>query len=233
MDDLKFKVKGMKRILHMKSGKWRSTVMASIIALAFVGLLVLSLSFSSQSLLLQPSKASADGANNAETGKQMGMTSDDGSSSLTTQAASVVIDGVIQDGEYQVKATMEYTFRHGRWYKFYMYYTIDRVNGELYMALYATDFGWVGIAFDWSESNRDNTDVILGYYSGGTTTISDDHGDLKENHTPDVDLGGTDDILAAAASENSTGTILEFKRKLDTGDTYDFAIAPGITTGLM
>ncbi len=154
---------------------------------------------------------------------------------VITTTAKVVIDGTISSGEYQVKETLEYNAGTGQ--AFWMHYTIDRSNGILYMAIHARALGWISIGFNLSSTTSMRyLDIIIGYHdtANGGTVIQDNYGDGTFSHSPDTSLGGTNDVnnSVAASSENSTDTIIEFKRALDTGDRYDFPIGPGTTTGL-
>ena len=46
-------------------------------------------------------------------------------------------------------------------------------------------------------------------------------------HTPDQQLGGTNDLIETGGSEASGFTIIELKRKLNTGDKYDKSFTKG------
>jgi len=97
----------------------------------------------------------------------------------------------------------------------------------LYMALAGQTDGWVSVGFDPQEWMRD-ADTILGYVAGGVASV-EDHYSINNYgpHPDDRVLGGTNDILAYGGGEENGTTVVEFKRKLDTGDKYDRALAPG------
>ena len=44
---------------------------------------------------------------------------------------------------------------------------------------------------------------------------------------PDTELGGVNDILAAGSKYDGNFTIIEFKRKMNTGDKFDKVFTPG------
>jgi hypothetical protein len=46
-------------------------------------------------------------------------------------------------------------------------------------------------------------------------------------HVEDTMLGGKDDILESGGASDGTHTVIEFKRRLNTGDRFDKALAPG------
>jgi len=97
----------------------------------------------------------------------------------------------------------------------------------LYMALNGTAKGWLAIGFEPREWMK-NADMILGYVQGGKAVVLDEY--CTGNYGPHIEdtmLGGTDDILESAGSKTAGRTVIEFKRKLDTGDRFDKALSPG------
>jgi hypothetical protein len=48
-------------------------------------------------------------------------------------------------------------------------------------------------------------------------------------HPPDTELDGSNDILEYGGKEGETNTVIEFKRKLNTGDVYDEPLSQGQT----
>ena len=52
---------------------------------------------------------------------------------------------------------------------------------------------------------------------------------LTGPHPEDTTLGGTDDILEFGGREDGDYTVIEFKRKLETGDEYDKVLNGGNT----
>jgi hypothetical protein len=98
---------------------------------------------------------------------------------------------------------------------------------HLYMALKGKTDGWLSIGFEPSEWMKD-ADTIMGWVDGDLATIRDEY--CTGNYGPhvnDTDLGGTNDILASGGSREGGYTVIEFKRKLDTGDKFDKTFAPG------
>ncbi len=97
----------------------------------------------------------------------------------------------------------------------------------LYMALNATANGWLAIGFEPLEWMK-NADMILGSVQGGKVTVLDEY--CTGNYGPHIEdtlLGGTNDILESGGSKVAGRTIIEFKRKLNTGDRFDKAFIPG------
>lgn len=97
----------------------------------------------------------------------------------------------------------------------------------LYMALKGQTTGWVSIGFEPSQAMKD-ADMVFGWVENGEVKIVDAYStDTYGPHPPDESLGGSSDILEYAGKEENGVTIIEFKRKLDTGDQYDKAFTPG------
>ena len=131
------------------------------------------------------------------------------------------LDGVVEDGEY----TNEASFGGG---DFTVYWLIE--GGNITMAISGKTTGWVTIGFDPSSAMKD-ADMVFGWVSGGTPDTSDQYSvGTFGPHSPDTSLGGTDDIIDYSGTEAGGVTTMEFKRKLDTGDTYDNIIP---STGTM
>jgi len=136
----------------------------------------------------------------------------------------VKVDGQIAPHEYQF-------LYHNNELNMDLYWSLDEDEGEIYIGLAAPAHGWV--AFGLREPEEEETeeervmegvDIVIGYVSGGTLTIQDNYANAPTGHDADTALGGTDDVLEAAGSEDDWGTVIEFKRKLSTGDRYDVAI---------
>jgi hypothetical protein len=131
-----------------------------------------------------------------------------------------VLDGVISSDEYSDSTS----FNAGN---FMVYWLIE--GDTIYLGLTGNTDGWITIGIEPKESMKD-ADMIFGWvYENGTVGILDCYSTGKYGpHPPDTDLGGTYDVLAYNGSEDSGNTIIEFSRKLITGDQYDNEIS---TTG--
>ncbi len=125
------------------------------------------------------------------------------------------IDGQIQENEYQ---------NHYRDTKINMdvYWTLYKEN--IYLALRSHAKGWMGIGIDPTGSLMQGADIILGYVKDGKLFIQDNFANSAVNRAPDTVLGGKNDILESAGSESDKGTVIEFKRKLNTTDSFDRAL---------
>ena len=127
------------------------------------------------------------------------------------------VDGVIAEGEYA------HTQRLGRTD---VYWSNDAEH--LWVALSAKATGYVSVGFD-PVNRKVGANYIIGYVKDGVADIRDNVGTRGNLHDEDVNVGGTDDILASAGTEEDGVTILEFVIPLDSGDPYDRKLEPGKT----
>ncbi len=131
-----------------------------------------------------------------------------------------VADGSIGENEYDDSVA----FSNG---KMAVYWKTD--PDTLYMALRGEATGWVAIGFEPTTAMKD-ADMLFGYVEDGNVVIFDMNSTGTFGpHPPDIDLGGTTDILAYGGSESDGVTIIEFSRLMNTGDTYDRTLTHGQT----
>ncbi len=125
------------------------------------------------------------------------------------------VDGQIQEDEYQ---------NHYRDNKINMdvYWTLDKEN--IYIALRSPAKGWMGIGIGATGPQMQGADIIMGYVKDGNLVTEDSFANSPVNHAPKTALGGKNEILESAGSESEKGTVIEFKRKLNTTDSFDVAI---------
>lgn len=125
-------------------------------------------------------------------------------------------DGVIDVDEYL--GEMAYG-------NFEIHWRSDEQN--IYIGMKAKTSGWVSVAIQ-PGSRMKNADMVLGLVKNGETTVLDlfSTGDFGP-HSPDDELGGTQNILEYGGSEDGEFTTIEFKRALNTGDEYDTAVLFG------
>ena len=126
-------------------------------------------------------------------------------------------DGVITDGEYiKTKAFGDYE----------IYWTSD--EQYIYIGMKAKTGGWLAVGMQPGITMKD-ADMVLGFVRDGKTTVSDHFSTGSYGpHSPDTELGGTDDILEFGGREADSYTVMEFKRLLNTGDKYDLPVSRGI-----
>jgi hypothetical protein len=97
----------------------------------------------------------------------------------------------------------------------------------LYLALNGNTKGWLAIGFEPQEWMK-NADIILASVQGGKAIVLDEY--CTGNYGPHVEdtvLGGTNDIAEFGGSNREGRTVIELKRKLNTGDKFDKAFEPG------
>ena len=94
-------------------------------------------------------------------------------------------------------------------------------NENIYMALKGQTKGWLAIGFEPSFLMKD-ADMIFGWVTESEVIVLDLYSTGAYGpHPPDTDLNGSNDILEYGGKETETNTIVEFKRKMNTGDDYD------------
>lgn len=128
----------------------------------------------------------------------------------SSPSAEWVADGIITAGEYSGR------FDEGT-YRLYW----RRFEDTVQMGIEAETEGWVAVGIQPGSAMQD-ADIIIGYIADSQVTVEDHYSTGRFGpHKPDTEQGGTDDILAFGGSEMEGVTIVEFSRKLETGDGYD------------
>ena len=125
-------------------------------------------------------------------------------------------DGVIKAGEYSgINSYGDYEIH---W----------RSDGQyIYIGMKARTSGWVAVAIQPGSRMKD-ADMTFGFIKDGEAMVYDlfSTGDFGP-HSPDTELGGTNNILESGGREDGEYTIIEFKRALDTADRYDNKLSGG------
>jgi hypothetical protein len=134
------------------------------------------------------------------------------------EAGAAQFDGQIAAGEYARAAYDEGTGMT-------LYWTI--VADKIYLAVSSPAAGWLAVGLAPDGPLMRNADILMGYVLDGETYIEDHFASTPTGHTIDVELGGSNSVLAYAGSESEAGTILELERLLDTGDEYDKPVIEG------
>ncbi|MHB9034865.1 MAG: DOMON domain-containing protein, partial [Anaerolineae bacterium] len=132
-------------------------------------------------------------------------------------AAGWSADGLVTAGEYTHQGTAGPL-------------TVSWFNDSsyLYIALQARTTGWLSIGFDPDRTHL-GANIIIGAVANGSLTLLDSYGTLERGtyHTPDTELGGMNNIVAAAGSYADGVTTIEFQIPLDSGDQYDCTFQAG------
>jgi len=128
-------------------------------------------------------------------------------------AVSQTIDGKIDPGEYVLKAEFDGGDQKLHW----------RFQGEtIVFAMEAKTTGWVALGID-PEQVMNEADMIFGWVTeDGRVNVVDAFatGPIGP-HPPDVELGGSADVLEYGGTQSDGVTTIEFSRTLNTGDRYD------------
>ncbi|MBN1234666.1 MAG: DUF2202 domain-containing protein [Methanotrichaceae archaeon] len=135
-------------------------------------------------------------------------------------------DGIIGESEYSRSMVLQAPARQG-YSGGGMEISWKNDQEYLYLGLNSSMEGWLAIGFEPLEWMK-NADIILAYVQGGKATVLDEY--CTGNYGPHIEdtmLGGTNDITEFGGSKGDGRTIIELKRKLDTGDKFDKAFSPG------
>ena len=141
-------------------------------------------------------------------------------------------DGIIGDGEYSRSVLLQGPSRQG-YSGGDLAVSWKNDKEHLYLALNGSTDAWLAIGFDPLEWMK-NADIILASVQGGKAVVLDEY--CTGNYGPHIEdtmLGGSDDILESGGSKSAGRTVIELKRKLDTGDRFDKAFSPGGTVSMI
>ena len=152
----------------------------------------------------------------AQTAEKTGSTDYKPATLSSLREGNFIADGVISDEEYSGYLKAD---------DFEIYWANDIEH--IFIAMAAPAEGFIAIGIQPNKMMKD-ADIILGYVDDISVNIYDMYSTGNFGpHPPDVELGGNDDILDFAGSQNNGFTIIEFQRLLSTGDNYDNDIVMG------
>lgn len=119
-------------------------------------------------------------------------------------------DGVITEGEYTTKQTIGEIE------------VLARVDGDfVMMALKANTTAWISIGID-PEDKMKGADILMFSVKDGKTEFADMYSTGPFGpHPADEKQGGISDVTMVSGTQQGGITIVEFKRKLNTGDSKD------------
>lgn len=129
------------------------------------------------------------------------------------------VDGVISRGEYAYLHTAENGMT--------LYWRIEENRGWIYFGLSCSLPGRVEISLEPTGPRMKGGDILVAYVKDGQVYAEDAYADQLTSQRPDLDQGGTNDILAKAGSTGPQGTTVELVRQLVTSDGFDKPIRPG------
>jgi hypothetical protein len=103
------------------------------------------------------------------------------------------------------------------------------VGDTAYFGITIESAGWAGIGFNPTGTKKDNADVVMWFFKGDELQYADMHISSPTGAPDiDVDMGGKDDILTFAGASDGKSQVIEFSRKLKTGDKTDQDIKKGV-----
>ncbi len=131
-------------------------------------------------------------------------------------------DGVITEGEYQASKIVSDNFQ--------LYWNCD--GSYVYMAMKGTSpysSGYVAIGFldeDWiPEWKKQHTDMIIGFYANGQAYATDAWCEESIVPHPADDKNNVEKVSGSVSGNTTT---IEFRRKLNTGDSKDQKLEMGV-----
>jgi hypothetical protein len=135
-------------------------------------------------------------------------------SQVIVEVTKPLIDGIIVRGEYLEVLVLDGVEIHS--------FNDDEF---VFIGLRSAGFGWVALGFSPVELHS-GSNFLFGAVVDGETLVSDQFGSGRYVHVQDTSLGGTSDIVEYAGAETS-GTVIELKIPLDSGDVYDTFLEAG------
>lgn len=127
-------------------------------------------------------------------------------------AGARAVDGVIGPGEYDHQYTAQDIGMT-------IFWTVQ--GEEIRLAAQSPGKGWVAVGWGGEGPIMQGFDIAIGYVDSAGSHVQDNFANDAAGHVADTQLGGKNDLLEAKATESADGTVLELRRKLDTGDQYD------------
>ncbi|MFC2095001.1 DOMON domain-containing protein [Candidatus Bipolaricaulota bacterium] len=136
-------------------------------------------------------------------------------------AQEATVDGKISAGEYR-------NLYYSNPIQMSLYWTI--IGDTIYIGLRAPAEGWLAINLMAMMGGDIHGDTIIGFVNPGlfndTLSLADQVApeDGHFPHMDDTERGGEDNILDKDGTQNDGVTVIEFSRKLNTGDANDIAL---------
>jgi hypothetical protein len=141
-------------------------------------------------------------------------------SSSSPGLSSWIADAKITENEYSHTASYD----NGN-------YEISWASDDeyIYVFIRARTQGFVSLGIQ-PDTTMKQADIIFGTVENGKAVVLDEFStNAFGPHKPDIDFeGGVSNITEYAGSESEGFTIIEFRRKLDTGDDFDHPVVTGI-----
>lgn len=130
----------------------------------------------------------------------------------------LVFSSVLYANPYQTTTVVEVTLQYRT--------SLDSSNLECILSAPAA--GWVAVGFNPSDGMMDGN-FVFGFVLNNVLNIRDDWGTGLHSHASDTSLGGVDNIMNTSGTEIAGVTEISFTIPLNSGDTFDQALAIGQT----
>jgi hypothetical protein len=134
------------------------------------------------------------------------------------------ITAFCQDAAKTKPAAAEEEFKTVTVKKFVFSYLVSGEN--LKVKVSCPTSGWVSVGFNPTEKMKD-ANYIIGYSAKGTAFVDDQFGNSPYGHKSDTELGGKNDIVESACTEENGITTLTFTIPLNSGDVKDRVLEKG------
>ncbi len=131
-------------------------------------------------------------------------------------AEGIEINGIIEKDEYPFMLEDSSTGINLYWFN---------DDSNLYIGIETESQGWVSIGID-PENAMKGANFILMANENGKMKVRDDYGTSNFGHSPDIELGGTEDILEYADKSSGANYSYELIIPMDSGDKYDKRLIP-------
>jgi hypothetical protein len=130
------------------------------------------------------------------------------------------IDGVIVEGEYSETIVFDGIELH-----------CFNDDEFVYIGLRSAGSGWVALGVS-PVNIHSGANFLFGSVVGKDVWVSDEYGSGQYEHSMDISLGGTSDIVEYAGTE-LLNTVIELKIPLNSGDYYDVDLEVGNTYSII
>ncbi|CAF1066644.1 unnamed protein product, partial [Rotaria sordida] len=111
-----------------------------------------------------------------------------------------------------------------------LWWTVNEVNKEITFELHVKTTGWIGLGIALDNGVSEDADMGIGWIdASGNVHFEDRH---AVGFTQPVKDSTTQDWFGLQGREENNWTAIQFKRSLDTKDSMDIPIKPGINVVL-
>lgn len=100
------------------------------------------------------------------------------------------------------------------------------LDGAMRFRFSAPTLGWLAVGFGGGPAMKDAS-LVIGYVDEDGGHGRDDHGTSPVSHSPDADLGGTDDLEDMEFQEDEDRTVFSFTLPVVPSDSLDPELIPG------